>query len=133
MIISKEDVFMNAPDVLIPNGWTPPKKQDDLLKIAKSILLEPSGLTESELHDTFGVMYAHHLDDADLYFQHTRNESWSLEEGIVKSGSFSIDQGVGVRAIYGDKTAFAYSDEINLPALMKSAKATRVIGPSGGK
>jgi TldD protein len=78
-------------------------------------------------------MYTHRLDDADVYFQHTRNESWSLEEGIVKSGSFSIDQGVGVRAIYGDKTAFAYSDEINLPALLKSAKATRVIGPSGGK
>jgi len=120
-------------DVHMPTDWSKPKQQDDLLQIAKSILLEPSGLTESDLHDTFGVMYAHRLDDADLYFQHTRNESWSLEEGIVKSGSFSIDQGVGVRAIYGDKTAFAYSDEINLPALLKSAKATRVIGPSGGK
>jgi TldD protein len=78
-------------------------------------------------------MFTHRLDDADLYFQHTRSESWSLEEGIVKSGSFNIDQGVGVRAIYGDKTAFAYSDEINLEALTKAAKATRVIGPQGGK
>ena len=94
-------------DVHLPTDWTKPKKQKDMLQIAKSILLEPSGLTESDLHDTFGVMYTHRLDDADVYFQHTRNESWSLEEGIVKSGSFSIDQGVGVRAIYGDKTAFA--------------------------
>lgn len=104
----------------------------ELLHIAKSILLEPSGLTEADLQQTFGVLFSHQLDDADLYFQRTHNESWSLEEGIVKSGSFSIDQGVGVRAIHGDKTAFAYSDEINLAALTKSAKATRVIGPQGG-
>ena len=124
---------MNAPETLFPTDWTKPKKQLDLLKLAKSILLEPTGLSEQDLHRTFGSMFAHHLDDADLYFQHTRSESWSLEEGIVKSGSFNIDQGVGVRAIYGDKTAFAYSDEINLEALNKAAKATRVIGPEGGK
>ncbi|QWD65162.1 metalloprotease TldD [Polynucleobacter sp. MWH-UH2A] len=97
------------------------------------MLLEPTGLSEQDLHRTFGNMFTHRLDDADLYFQHTRSESWSLEEGIVKSGSFNIDQGVGVRSIYGDKTAFAYSDEINLDALNKAAKATRVIGPAGGK
>ena len=124
---------MNAPEALFPANWTKAKKQTDLLKLAKSILLEPTGLSEQDLHQTFGNMFAHRLDDADLYFQHTRSESWSLEEGIVKSGSFSIDQGVGVRAIYGDKTAFAYSDEINLEALHKAAKATRVIGPQGGK
>jgi TldD protein len=108
---------MRAPEALFPSDWTKPKKQADLLKLAKSILLEPTGLSEQDLHHTFGNMFTHQLDDADLYFQHTRSESWSLEEGIVKSGSFSIDQGVGVRAIYGDKTAFAYSDEINLEAL----------------
>jgi len=124
---------MNAPEALFPANWTKAKKQADLLKVAKSILLEPTGLSEQDLHKTFGSMFTHRLDDADLYFQHTRSESWSLEEGIVKSGSFNIDQGVGVRAIYGDKTAFAYSDEINLEALNKAAKATRVIGPQGGK
>ena len=124
---------MNAPEALFPSSWTKGKKQPELLKLAKSILLEPTGLTEQDLHRTFSNMFTHRLDDADLYFQHTRNESWSLEEGIVKSGSFSIDQGVGVRAIYGDKTAFAYSDEMNLEALNKAAKATRVIGPQGGK
>jgi TldD protein len=111
---------------------TRPVAAAELLSIAKSILLEPSGLTEADLQHTFGELFSHQLDDADLYFQRTHNESWSLEEGIVKSGSFSIDQGVGVRAIHGDKTAFAYSDEINLAALSKSAKATRVIGPQGG-
>ena len=105
---------MNAPETLFPANWTKAKKQADLIKLAKTILLEPTGLTEQDLHRTFGNMFLHRLDDADLYFQHTRSESWSLEEGIVKSGSFSIDQGVGVRAIYGDKTAFAYSDEIKI-------------------
>lgn len=102
------------------------------LQTAKQLLLEPGGIDESILHRALNEMYFHHLDDADLYFQHTRHESWSLEEGIVKSGNFSIDQGVGVRAISGDKTAFAYSDEINLDTLMQAAKSTRVIGPSGG-
>jgi predicted Zn-dependent protease len=64
-------------------------------------------------------IFTHKVDYADLYFQYTRNEAWSLEEGIVKSGSFSIDQGVGVRAVSGDKTAFAYSDDISLPALRR--------------
>ena len=96
---------MNAPEALFPANWTKAKKQADLIKLAKSILLEPTGLSEQDLHHTFGNLFAHRLDDADLYFQHTRSESWSLEEGIVKSGSFNIDQGVGVRAIYGDKTA----------------------------
>ena len=67
-----------------------------------------------------------------MYFQYHRTEAWSLEEGIVKSGSFNIDQGVGVRAISGDKTAFAYSDDISLPALLTAAEATQAIGPAGG-
>ena len=74
---------------------------------------------------------AHRVDYADLYFQYTRGESWSLEEGIVKSGSFNIDQGVGVRAVTGEKTAFAYSDDISFDALTSAAQATRAIARSG--
>ena len=105
----------------------------DALKIAKEILLAPAGLTEEDLQRTLAHMHSHHLDDADLYFQRTHNESWSLEEGIVKSGTFSIDQGVGVRAVSQDKTAFAYSDEISVAALKKAAEATRVIGANNNK
>jgi hypothetical protein len=77
-------------------------------------------------------MRQHAVDYADLYFQYTRSEGWSLEEGIVKSGSFSIDQGVGVRAVSGDKTAFAYSDDIGADAITRAADAVRAIGLVGG-
>ncbi len=77
-------------------------------------------------------MLAHRVEYADLYFQYSRAESWSLEEGIVKSGSFGIEQGVGVRAVSGDKTAFAYSDDISLAALESAAHATRAIARQGG-
>ena len=100
---------------------------------ATETLLNPSNLDLPALQNVLGNIMSHKVDYADLYFQYSRAESWGLEEGQVKSGNFSIDQGVGVRAIYGDKTAFAYSDEINLDALNKAAKATRVIGPEGGK
>src|SRR5882724_12661804 len=103
------------------------------LAIARSLLLEPYGLTEATLSKALQTIATHRIDDADLYFQYTRSEGWSLEEGIVKSGSFGIDQGVGVRAIAGEKTAFAYSDEISLPALEDAAKATRAIARSGGR
>ncbi|HRE19117.1 MAG TPA: DNA gyrase modulator, partial [Rhodocyclaceae bacterium] len=79
------------------------------LQQAESLLLAPFDLGHADLARTFGDILAHHVDDADLYFQYSRSEAWSLDEGIVKSGSFSIDQGVGVRAISGEKTAFAYS------------------------
>jgi TldD protein len=105
---------------------------EQLLSTARSFLLAPHELEASKLDRVFGSLLSHRLDYADLYFQYSRSEGWSLEEGIVKSGSFSIDQGVGVRAIAGDKTAFAYSDEISLPALEDAAKATRAIAASGG-
>eukprot|EP01037_Dinobryon_pediforme_P044074 gene44074-55568_t len=76
-------------------------------------------------------MFTHKVDYADLYFQFTKSEGWSLEEGIVKTGSFSIDQGVGVRAVSGDKTAFSYSDEISEAILLDAAAATRTIGRQG--
>ena len=72
------------------------------LAVARSLLLEPFGLTDASLSQALQTIAAHRIDDADLYFQTTRHEGWSLEEGIVKSGSFSIDQGVGVRAVGAD-------------------------------
>jgi len=101
------------------------------LAVARDILLTPFGLDESKLLKTLGSMFTHKVDYADLYFQFTKSESWSLEEGIVKTGSFSIDQGVGVRAVSGDRTAFSYSDEISEAALMEAAAATRTIARAG--
>jgi TldD protein len=98
---------------------------------ARSLLLEPYELDESRLNEALAEVFRHRVDYADLYFQYTRSEGWSLDEGIVKSGSFSIDQGVGVRAISGEKTAFAYSDEIGFDALLSAARATRTIARSG--
>ncbi|MFZ6659054.1 metalloprotease TldD [Undibacterium sp. TJN19] len=101
------------------------------LHIARDILLTPFGLDEAKLSKVLASMFTHRVDYADLYFQFTRNEGWSLEEGIVKTGSFSIDQGVGVRAVSGDKTAFSYSDEISEQALLDAVKATRTIARQG--
>ncbi len=101
------------------------------LSLARSVLLEPYGLDESHLTAALAEIFRHRVDYADLYFQFTRSEGWSLEEGIVKSGSFSIDQGVGVRAVSGEKTAFAYSDVIGADALMNAARATRTIAARG--
>jgi TldD protein len=101
------------------------------LTVARDVLLTPFGLDEGKLLKAIGTMFTHKVDYADLYFQSTKSESWSLEEGIVKSGSFSIDQGVGVRAVSGDKTAFAYSDELSEAALLEAAAATRTIARQG--
>jgi TldD protein len=101
------------------------------LATAKQLLLDPFGLTEASLTGALNAIAAHRVDDADLYFQYTRNEGWSLEEGIVKSGSFSIDQGVGVRAVAGEKTAFAYSDDISEAALLDAARTVRAIAAAG--
>ena len=101
------------------------------LATARSVLLTPFGLDESKLTQVLGSMFSRRIDYADLYFQYARSEGWSLEEGIVKSGSFNIEQGVGVRAISADKTAFAYSDDISLKALQDAASATSAIGRQG--
>ncbi len=102
------------------------------LAIAKSTLLAPSGLDESRLARVLGTLMGHAVDSADLYFQFSREESWSLEDGIVKDGSHSVEEGVGVRAISGEKTGFAYSDEIVLPALEQASRAARAIARQGG-
>src|SRR5215217_7383678 len=101
------------------------------LAVARSLLLEPFGLDEAKLAAALATIATHRIDDADLYFQYTRSEGWSLEEGIVKSGSFGIDQGVGVRAVAGEKTAFAYSDDISEAALMDAAQTVRTIAAAG--
>jgi TldD protein len=101
------------------------------LAVAESLLLGPYGLTERHLAAALATIAEHRIDDADLYFQSTRHEGWSLEEGIVKSGSFSIDQGVGVRAVAGEKTAFAYSDDISEAALQDAARTVRTIAAAG--
>src|SRR4249920_613519 len=110
-----------------------PNHTELLFATADRALLAPYGLDAGGLTQVFGGIMAHQVDAADLYFQYSRSESWSLEEGIVKSGSFNIDQGVGVRSLSGEKTAFAYSDDISLPALESAAEATRAIARQGGE
>ena len=105
--------------------------QTQLFSTAESCLLAPYDLGAGKLARVFGSIMAHRVDYADLYFQYVRSEGWSLEEGMVKSGSFNIEQGVGVRAVSGEKTAFAFSDDISLVALEDAAKATRAIAQSG--
>ncbi len=101
------------------------------LATAHSLLLDPFDLDEAKISAALAAIATHRIDDADLYFQLTRHEGWSLEEGIVKSGSFSIDQGVGVRAVAGEKTAFAYSDDISMASLMDAAHTVRSIAAAG--
>ena len=100
---------------------------------ATETLLAPASLDIPAIQGVLGNMMQHHIDYADLYFQYSRSESWGLEEGQVKSGNFSIDQGVGVRAVSGEKTAFAYSDDINLGALQQAANATKAIASLGAE
>ena len=116
-----------APAVASPSV----KGTRERLAIAESLLLEPFGLTRHHLHKALAAMHTRKVDDADLYFQTTCSEGWSLEEGIVKTGSFSIDQGVGVRAVSGEKTAFAYSDDISFASLMDAVRTVRDIGATG--
>ncbi|ODV13970.1 MAG: metalloprotease TldD [Rubrivivax sp. SCN 70-15] len=101
------------------------------LAVAQALMLEPFGLGENAIARALATIREHRVDDADLYFQTTRHEGWSLEEGIVKSGSFSIDQGVGVRAVAGEKTAFAYSDDLSEDALLDAARTVRTIAAAG--
>jgi TldD protein len=102
-----------------------------LLALAEQRLLMPGGLASGDLDRVFSRLMGPSIDAADLYFQHSRSESWVLEDGIVKEGNHSIEQGVGVRAMSGEKTGFAYSDEIVLPELLTAAQSARAIAQSG--
>jgi len=99
----------------------------ELIQIAQQSLWHPTGLVEQDISQTLGKIMTSGVDYADLYFQYSRHESWALDEGTVKSGNYGIDQGVGVRAIAGEKTGFAYSDEITGSALLEAAKAARSV------
>ena len=94
-------------------------------------MLAPAGLEERHLSSTLGSIVQGGVDYADLYFQVSRQENWALEDGIIREGGFSLDQGVGVRAVSGEKTGFAYSDELLLPALERAAQAARAIARQG--
>ncbi len=104
----------------------------EIVKTAQSQLLEPAGLDDSHIDQLLGALTSRQIDYGDLYFQYTSHEGWSLEDGRIKSGSRNIDQGVGIRAISGEKTGFAYSDEIDMPALTRAARAAREIAVGGG-
>jgi len=93
-------------------------------------LLDASGLSVAQVNDTLGLLCTHDVNYADLYFQSSQHETWVLEDGIIKNGSYNIERGVGVRAISGEKTGFAYSDDINITALFEAAKAARSIAPA---
>src|SRR5690625_417306 len=108
------------------------KTSTDAKKLAQGVLLSPWGLQEQHLERALSEIHRHRVDYADLYFQYTRSESWSLEEGIVKTGHFSLSQGVGVRALSGDKTAFSYSDTLSPQALYEAAGVVRAIARQGG-
>ena len=106
---------------------------DTNLEIARRRILEPADIGEGDLERIFGRLMGPSVDNADLYFQVSRQESWLLEDGIIKQGSHNIDQGVGVRAISGERSGFAYSDEIVLPALLEASSAARAIARQQGE
>ena len=101
------------------------------LAIARQSLLEPAGLAVSDLEQVMGQLLGAGVDTADIYLQATRYESWGLEDGIVKEGTHSIDRGAGIRAVSGEKTGFAYSDDIELAALVEAARSARAIARRG--
>lgn len=103
-----------------------------MLDQAMQALLSPAGLDSGHLERALGRLVGGAVDLGDLYFQHRQNEGWSLEDGIVKSGSFAIDQGVGVRAVAGTGAGFAYADAIELPAILEAAGTARAIARSAG-
>jgi len=105
----------------------------DLIQIANETILTPAGLGENTLDRVLGELQGGGIDAADIYFQSSRLESWVLEDGIIKEGAHNIEQGAGIRAISGEKTGFAYSDELQFPALLEAARAARSISRSGSQ
>ena len=103
----------------------------DSMAFASQTLLRANDLDFPQVQGVLKQIMTHEVNYADLYFQYTRSESWGLEEGRVKSGHFHIEQGVGVRAVSGEKTAFAYSDDIRAEALLNAANITRAIAQAG--
>ncbi len=105
----------------------------DALQLAEQQLLAPGGLSHTDLEKVLQHLMGPAVDDGDLYFQNTRHEAWSLEDSLVRSGTFAVEQGVGIRAISGEKTGFAYVDEIIMPSLMQASTAARAIARQGAQ
>lgn len=103
----------------------------DRLKQAENQLLAPGGVDRGQLERVLEDLMGPAVDSGDLYFQSARHESWVLEDGLVRSGSHSMEQGVGIRAVSGEKTGFAYADEIILPSLLRASGAARAIARQG--
>ncbi|ORU91984.1 MAG: metalloprotease TldD [Cycloclasticus sp. symbiont of Bathymodiolus heckerae] len=103
----------------------------DLIQQAESLILQPVGLGINDIDQVMGGLLSNQIDQADVYFQTSRSESWVLEDGIVKDGSYNIEQGVGLRAVSGEKTGFAYSEELALPNLLEAAKSVKAIASKG--
>ena len=103
----------------------------DALKLAEQQLLEPGGLDQARLERVLADLMGPAVDSGDLYFQNSRRESWLLEDGLVRTGSYSVEKGVGIRAISGDKTGFAYADDIVMPSLLQASGAARAIARHG--
>ncbi|WP_018872169.1 metalloprotease TldD [Thioalkalivibrio sp. ALJ16] len=99
--------------------------------LAQQTLLDPAGLGDSELSTLLGTTFGHGIDGGDCYFQFASQEGWSLEDGIVKSASFNIERGVGIRVVRGEQTGFAYSDDIAMPAMLEAARTARSIAAAG--
>jgi TldD protein len=104
---------------------------DISFQIARRTILDPAGMGDGDIQRLLDSIMGRSVDAADIYFQYSRHESWTLEDGIVKDGGHGVDQGAGIRAVSGEKTGFAYSDEIILPALGKAAEAARSIARAG--
>src|SRR5210317_407815 len=103
----------------------------DRLALAENQLLAPGGVDRSQLEQVLTELMGPAVDAGDLYFQSTAHESWVLEDGLVRSGTHSLEQGVGIRAISGEKTGFAYADEIVMPSLLQASDAARAIARDG--
>lgn len=107
--------------------------QANSLELAQQSILTPAGVELRQLEQALDTLMLPSIDAGELYFQRLSRESWSLEDGIVRGGNFHTEQGVGIRANSGEKTGFAYADEVQLPALLEAAKAARGIAASGGQ
>jgi TldD protein len=105
----------------------------DAIAIARDQILSPAGLDTGHIEQLLGQLKTTAIDAADIYFQYSRLQSWMLEDGIIKDGNFNIERGAGLRAQSGEKTGFAYADEVQFETLMQAAKAARAIARSGGE
>ena len=106
---------------------------ENSLALARDLILSPTGLANQDIDRVMAELLSAPLDDADIYFQSSRCESWVLEDGIIKEGSHSIEQGAGVRGVSGEKTGFAYSDDIELNPLLDAARNVTRIARSGSR